>query len=175
MEHRVQFIKDAIIDVLRPGKRQRTNNIARLVDESTKQVAAALKAIERNPPKGMILDTLHSVHGNRHMLFYRPDSGTPAAVALDAVSLVKKCIKFLTSTESMCTHHPTQTLDHMGKLLRMLDDSVPTALPLLEECIAIMHQPVVGRPVTLALDHMWKVLLMLDALLTRTTTGDATE
>jgi hypothetical protein len=39
------------------------------------------------------------------------------------------------------------------------------ALPLIKECIDILRQPVVGRQVTLALDHLWRIEQMLSRLL----------
>jgi hypothetical protein len=38
-------------------------------------------------------------------------------------------------------------------------------LPLIKECIEIMKRPVVGRPETIALDHLWRIQQTLEGLL----------
>jgi transcriptional regulator with XRE-family HTH domain len=165
-------IKDAVLDVLRHGKRRRTDAIAEMVSETipgtdSKQVTAAVKAIKQNPPKGMILDALRNPQGNQYVLFYRPDAGTVAAVALDAVRPVKKCIEMLVERRyGRSPNAVQQALNHMGKALPILNASAPTAARLVEECIEILHQPPAGQATRLALSHMLKVLGMLDYLLT---------
>jgi transcriptional regulator with XRE-family HTH domain len=165
-------IKEAVLDVLRHGKRRRTDVIVEMVSETipgtnSKQVTAAVKAIKQHPPKGMILDALRNPQGNQYMLFYRPDAGDVAAVALDAVPLVKKCIETLVERRyGISPNAVERALNHMGKALPILNASAPTAARMVEECIEILHQPPAGRATTLALSHMLKVLGMLDSLLT---------
>jgi hypothetical protein len=155
-------LRDAVIKVLLRGKRNSTRGIADLVDSTTKQVASALISIERNPPMGMMLLT----GGGSHLLFNQPAPGTPAAVALDAMPLIGECLSAIWETKDI--EHPTKALDLMRKLLRMLEGSVPTAKPLIEECIEILPNHPVGRQISLAREHLSEVRWMLDALLTRT-------